>query len=89
MKSWANKVGGILFIAAMLLPMHASAEEKKSFWAKLVPDNSSAFDFVDDGKAFFGQLLEDSKETGKALITTGKNAIDSTGETLKSLTKGD
>lgn len=84
MKSW---IAIILIVTA--LPVAASAEEKKSFWAKLLPDNSSALTVVDDGKAFFGQLFEDSKQTGKAIVDTGKNVIDSTGKTIKSLTTGD
>ena len=89
MKSWPNKVCCAVFVLAMSLPMVAHAEEKKSFWAKLVPDNSSAFDFVDDGKTFFGQLFEDTKQTGKALIDGGKDVLEGTGDTIKSLTSGD
>ena len=67
----------------------AKAEEKKGFWASLVPDNSSALSIVEGGKNFFGQLLEDSKDTGKALIDGGKNVIENTGDTIKSLTDGE
>ena len=63
----------------------AQADEKKGFWASLVPDNSSALDFVDTGKSFFGQLFEDSKNTGKSLFNSGKTMIENTGETIKSL----
>jgi len=86
MKSWSKKLSCAVFILTMSLPMSASAEEKKSFWAKLVPDNSSAFDFVDNGKTFFGQLFADSKKTGKALINSGKDVVEGTGDTIKSLT---
>lgn len=89
MKSWSKKLSCAAFILAMSLPINASAEEKKSFWAKLVPDNSSAFDFVDNGKTFFGQLFEDSKKTGKALINSGKDVVEGTSDTIKSLTTGD
>lgn len=84
MKSWVAIV-----IIAITLPVAASAEEKKSFWAKLLPDNSSALTVVDDGKAFFGQLFEDSKKTGKAIVDTGKDVIEGTGKTIKSLTTGE
>lgn len=67
----------------------AKAEEKKGFWASLVPDNSSALAIVEGGKNFLGQLLEDSKDTGKALIDGGKNVIENTGDTIKSLTDGE
>lgn len=67
----------------------AKAEEKKGFWASLVPDNSSALSIVEGGKSFLGQLLEDSKDTGKALIDGGKNVIENTGDTIKSLTDGE
>jgi len=67
----------------------AKAEEKKGFWASLVPDNSSALSIVEGGKNFLGQLLEDSKDTGKALIDGGKNVIENTGDTIKSLTDGE
>lgn len=67
----------------------AKAEEKKGFWASLVPDNSSALSIVEGGKNFLGQLLEDSKDTGKALIDGGKNVIENTGDTIKSLTNGE
>lgn len=67
----------------------AKAEEKKGFWASLVPDNSSALKFVEGGKSFLGQLFEDGKDTGKVIIDTGKDMIESTGETIKSLTNGD
>lgn len=89
MKSWSKKLSCAAFILAMSLPINASAEEKKSFWAKLVPDNSSAFDFVDNGKTFFGQLFEDSKKTGKSLINSGKDVVEGTSDTIKSLTTGD
>lgn len=84
MKSWFA-----IFITAIFLPSAALAEESKSFWAKLLPDNSSALDFVDDGKAFLGQLLKDGKDTGQTLIESGKGIIDKTGETIKSLTGAD
>ena len=67
----------------------AKAEEKKGFWASLVPDNSSALSIVEGGKSFLGQLLEDSKDTGKAIIDGGKNVIENTGDTIKSLTDGE
>ena len=67
----------------------AKAEEKKGFWASLVPDNSSALSIVEGGKNFLGQLLEDSKDTGKALIDGGKKVIENTGDTIKSLTDGE
>lgn len=67
----------------------AKTEEKKGFWASLVPDNSSALSIVEGGKNFLGQLLEDSKDTGKALIDGGKNVIENTGDTIKSLTDGE
>ena len=67
----------------------AKAEEKKGFWASLVPDNSSALSIVEGGKNFLGQLLEDSKDTGKALIDGGKNVIENTSDTIKSLTDGE
>lgn len=65
------------------------AEEKKGFWASLVPDNSSAIGIVEGGKSFLGQLLEDGKDTGKIIIDGGRNMIESTGETIKSLTNGE
>ena len=89
MKFLANKIRCVALLFALSMPMSANAEETKSFWAKLVPDNSTALDFVDNGKAFFGQLFEDGKQTGKALINTGKDVIDGTGETIKSITTGD
>lgn len=67
----------------------AKAEEKKGFWASLVPDNSSALTIVEGSKDFLGQLLEDSKKTGKALIDGGKDVIENTGDTIKSLTNGE
>ena len=67
----------------------AKAEEKKGFWASLVPDNSSALTIVEGGKSFFGQLFEDGKDTGKVILNTGKDVIESTGETIKSLTNGE
>ena len=84
MKQWLT-----IILFTISVPVTAVAEEKKSFWAKLVPDNSSAFEFVDNGKAFFGQLFEDSKDTGKKLIDGGKNVIDDTADTIKSLTSDD
>ena len=89
MKSWLKKLSYAVFVLAMSLPMSVSAQEKKSFWAKLVPDNSTALDFVDNSKTFFGQLFEDTKQTGKALIDGGKDVISDTGDTIKSLTSGD
>ncbi|MGC6517688.1 MAG: hypothetical protein ACON49_06635 [Candidatus Puniceispirillaceae bacterium] len=76
-------------IIAFLLPANARAEESKGFWASLVPDNSSALGFVDNTKTFFGQLFEDSKATGKAIIDTGADVVEETGNTIKSLTTGD
>ena len=81
MKHWLA-----ILLFTLCLPVSALAEEKKSFWAKLVPDNSSAFEFVDNGKAFFGQLFDDGKKTGKTLIDGGKNLIEDTTDTIKSLT---
>lgn len=84
MKHWVA-----IFIIAISLPVSASAEENKSFWAKLVPDNSSALDVVDKSKAFFNNLLSDTKQTGKALIEGGKDVLEYTDDTLNSLTKDD
>ena len=78
-----------IILTVLFLPSASFAQESKSFWAKLVPDNSSALDFVDDSKAFFGQLFEDGKDTGSAIIESGKNVIDKTGDTIKSLTGSD
>lgn len=81
MKSWLA-----IIVLIITIPLSAKAEESKGFWASLVPDNSSALTFVDSSKSFFGQLFEDTKSTGKALIDTGKNVIDGTGDTIKSIT---
>ena len=80
MKQWL----AILTIT-LALPSAALAEEKKSFWAKLVPDNSSALEFIDGGKEFAGQLFEDTKSTGQSLFSGGMNLIKKTGDTIKSL----
>lgn len=81
MKNWLA-----IALIALIIPVAAQAEEKKSFWAKLVPDNSSALDFLDNTKTFAGNLFEDTKETGKALLNGGMGIIENTGETIKSLT---
>ena len=75
----------IMFVV-MCVPLSANAEETKGFWASLVPDNSSAFTFVETSKSFFGQLFEDGKTTGKDLMDGGKDLIDTTGDTIKSIT---
>lgn len=77
----------ILFVLAV--PFSAMAEEEKGFWASLVPDNSSAIEFVESSKSFFGQLFKDTKDTGSDLIEGGKNIIESTGDKVKSLTGND
>lgn len=84
MKNWLA-----VFIIAMCLPLSAQAEEEKGFWASLVPDNSSALTIMEDGKAFFGQLFEDSKDTGKVIIEGGKNIVTGTGDVIKSITSSD
>lgn len=81
MKNWLA-----IALIALTIPVAAQAEETKSFWAKLVPDNSSALNFLDDTKTFAGNLLGDTKETGKALFNGGMGLLQETGETIKLLT---
>lgn len=77
-------------IICLALPTAAIAqEEKKGFWASLVPDNSSAVKVIGAGKDFFGQLFTDTADTGKVLLNKGKEMIDATGETIKSVTDGE
>ena len=77
-------------IICLALPSTAIAqEEKKGFWASLVPDNSSAVKVVGAGKDFFAQLFTDTADTGKVLLNKGKEMIDATGETIKSVTDGE
>ena len=78
-----------IFFLSLTLSVPAKAEETKSFWAKLVPDNSSALTLMDNGKSFFGQLFDDTKKTGKSLIDGGMDLINETGETIKSLGDGE
>lgn len=78
-----------IFFLALALSAPAKAEETKSFWAKLVPDNSSALTLMDNSKSFLGQLLDDTKKTGKGLIDGGMDLINETGETIKSLGDGE
>ena len=84
MKNWLA-----VFIIAMCLPLSAKAEEEKGFWASLVPDNSSALTIMEDGKAFFAQLFEDGKDTGKVIIEGGKNIVTGTGDVIKSIISSD
>ena len=79
----------VIFFLALALSAPAKAEETKSFWAKLVPDNSSALTLMDNSKSFLGQLLDDTKKTGKSLIDGGMDLINETGETIKSLGYGE
>ena len=62
---------------------------EKGFWASFVPDNSSAVKVIGAGKDFFGQLFTDTADTGKVLLNKGKEMIDATGETIKSVTDGE
>lgn len=78
-----------IFFLALALSAPAKAEETKSFWAKLVPDNSSALTLMDNSKSFLGQLLDDTQKTGKSLIDGGMDLINETGETIKSLGDGE
>lgn len=80
MKSWL-----MILVVSLSLSAPAQAEETKSFWAKLVPDNSSALSFMSNSKSFFGQLVDDTTKTGKSLIDGGIDLIGKTGDTIKSL----
>ena len=75
------------------MPLAAFADEngtqKKGFWASLVPDNSSAIEFVDQSKTFFGKLFEDTKDTGKTILDGGKSIIDTTADKVKDITSGE
>ena len=87
-----KKFVALLFVC-LWMPLSALAEEdvakEKGFWESLVPDNSSAIEFVDKSKVFFGQLFDDTKDTGKTLIDGGKSLIDTTTEKVKDITSGD
>lgn len=82
-----------LLVICFWMPFSAMAEEegakKKGFWASLVPDNSSAIEFVDQSKSFFGKLFEDTKDTGKTLLDGGKSIIDTTADKVKDITTGE
>ena len=87
-----KKLIALIFVC-LWMPLAAVAQEdgtqKKGFWESLVPDNSSAIEFVDQSKNFFGQLFEDTKDTGKVLLDGGKSIIGSTADKVKEITTGD
>ena len=78
-----------MFFLSLTLSVPANAEETKSFWAKLVPDNSSAITLIENSKSSLGQLLDDTKKTSADLIDGGMDLIGKTGETIKSLGDGE
>ena len=87
-----KKIIAMLFIC-LCLPLSAMAADEttkeKGFWESLVPDNSSAIGIVDKGKSFFGQLFQDTKDTGKTLLDNGKSIVNSTTDKVKDITSGE
>ena len=83
----------VMLSVCLWLPLSAMAADedtkKKGFWESLVPDNSSAITIVNKGKSFFGQLFEDTKDTGKTLLDGGKSIVNTTTDKVKDITTGE